>query len=226
MADPLSSNEYDPRSMPMRSVEDSAPVESYDTGLLEAPVVGGEVTNTPVIDTPTDNPTAARTDAQVPAASAGQNTPIQLYEERLVTQTQRVKTGEVKISKRVVTDSASADIPVTKEKIIIEIESIYTGETRIDIGDARTAEDGSVHMDIYEEQALSCRRIVPYQSVSVRKEIVSDMVTAQEVLRREELDIVTESVQADGSVVNNTVLSSPETDGSRMVEERFRTNLD
>lgn len=185
MTPPPSSNEHDSRSIPMRSVEDSAPVDAYTLGLTEAPVAArGEVVDSSV-DSSTVNP--------------DENAPIQLYEERLVTQTQRVKTGEVKISKKIVTNSASADIPVTKEKIIIEIESIYTGETRIDIGEARTAEDGSVHMDIYEEQALSCRRIVPYQNVSVRKEIVTDTVTAQELLRREELDIVTERVQADGS---------------------------
>ncbi|MEM8502092.1 MAG: YsnF/AvaK domain-containing protein [Cyanobacteria bacterium P01_D01_bin.1] len=183
MTNPTSGNAHDSLSIPMRSVEDSAPVESHDLGLVEAPVAARAT----VPET--------RAEVQAPAATAAvdieenNSRPIQLYEERLVTQTQRVKTGEVKISKRVVTDSASADIPVTKEKIVIEIESIYTGETRIDIGEARAAEDGSVHMDIYEEQALSCRRIIPYQNVSVRKEVVADTVTAQEVLRREEVEI-------------------------------------
>lgn len=118
--------------------------------------------------------------------------PIQLYEERLITQKQRVKTGEIKISKRTVTESVDAAIPVTKEKVIIEIESIYGGETRVDIGDAQVDEDGAVRMGIYEEQAEVCRRIVPYQNVSVRKEIVQDVATTQETLRREELDVQTE----------------------------------
>lgn len=182
MTDPLSRNQHDPLSVPMRSVEDSAPVESYDAGLVEAPVAASGV----VSETQASVQTTAATPERDPRS------PLQLYEERLVPQVQRVKTGEVKISKRVVTDSASANIPVKKEKIVIEIESIYTGDTRIDIGEARAAEDGSVHMDIYEEQALSCRRIVPYQNVSVRKEIVADTVTAQEVLRREELEIATQ----------------------------------
>jgi len=222
MTDPLSGNEYDSISMPMRSVEDSAPVDSDDFGLVETPVAATDAASR----TGTVNQTDIPTGMQAPVASTGGNTPIQLYEERLVTQTRRIKTGEVKISKKVVTDNASAEIPVTKEKIIIEIESIYTGETRIDIGDARTAEDGSVHMDIYEEQALSCRRIVPYQSVSVRKEVVTDTVTAQEMLRREELDIVTEHVQSDGSVLSGIGSNSTEATGSRMVEERFSANLD
>ncbi|MEL6606360.1 MAG: DUF2382 domain-containing protein, partial [Cyanobacteria bacterium J06614_10] len=59
--------------------------------------------------------------------------PIQLFEERLVTQTQRVKTGEVKISKHIVTETAEASVPVTKEKIVIEIESVYGGQTHVDL---------------------------------------------------------------------------------------------
>ncbi len=115
--------------------------------------------------------------------------PIQLYEERLVTQKQRVKTGEVTISRRTVTETTNAAVPVTKEKVIIEIESIYGGETRVDFGDAQVGEDGTVRMGIYEEQAEVCRRIVPYQNVSVRKEVVQDVARTQETLRREELDM-------------------------------------
>lgn len=118
--------------------------------------------------------------------------PIQLHEERFFTQKQRVKTGEVKISKRTITDTSDADIPITREKVIIEIESIYSGQTRIDFGDAEVAEDGTVRMGIYEEQAEVCRRIVPYQNVSVHKEVVQDVVRTQQTIRREELEVTTE----------------------------------
>ncbi len=203
MTDPINAGDRTPSSIPMRSLEDSIPVESSapiseeftptrETITEREPVAQTlppeteAVTKTP----PVQPPTASSTVASDPIG--GSNLPIQLYEERLVTQTRRIKTGEVKISKRIVTDSASADIPVTREKIIIEIESIYNGETRLNIGDAETAEDGSIRMDIYEDQALSCRTIVPYQTVSVRKEIVTETVTAQETIRREEIDISTE----------------------------------
>ena len=118
--------------------------------------------------------------------------PIQLYEERLTTQKQRIKTGEVKISKQTITETSDTNIPITREKVIIEIESIYSGQTRVDFGDAEVAADGTVRMGIYEEQAEVCRRIVPYQNVSVRKEAVQDIVSTQQVVRREELDVRTE----------------------------------
>ncbi len=203
MTDPINAGDRTPSSIPMRSLEESIPVESSapiseefaatrETITEREPAAQTLLTETSsVVKTPPVQPPAASsTVASDPVGSS--NLPIQLYEERLVTQTRRIKTGEVKISKRIVTDSASADIPVTREKIIIEIESIYSGETRLDIGDAETAEDGSIRMGIYEDQALSCRTIVPYQNVSVRKEVVTDTVTAQETIRREEIDITTE----------------------------------
>lgn len=121
-----------------------------------------------------------------------QDRPIQLYEERLSTQKHRVKTGEVRISKRTVTETANTAVPITKEKVIIEIESVYGGETRVDFGDAQVDEDGSVRMDIYEDQAEVCRRVEPYQNVSVRKEVVQDVVRIQEPLRREELAVASD----------------------------------
>lgn len=150
---------------------------------------------TPETNLTSSSPTPDRTPHPAP--------PIQLYEERLVTQKQRIKTGEVKISKQTITETTDADIPITREKVIIEIESIYSGQTRVDFGDAEVAEDGTVRMGIYEEQAEVCRRIVPYQNVSVRKEVVQDMVRTQQVVRREELDVQTDGnpgvVQTDAS---------------------------
>ena len=205
MTDPLNAGDRTSSSIPMRSVEDSVPVESSVPRMEETTSTRETIESEPVRQTLPVEPAVVETSpvapppVETPVTSEAAvedlndlNSPIQLYEERLVTQTQRVKTGEVKISKRIVTGTSSANIPVTKEKIIIEIESIYGGETRLDIGDAETAEDGSIRMDIYEEQALSCREIVPYQNVSVRKEIVADTVTAQETLRREEIEVTTE----------------------------------
>ncbi len=115
--------------------------------------------------------------------------PIQLYAERLLTHKQRIKTGEVKISKRMVSESSHSQIPILREKVIIEIESIYGGETRVNFGEAQVSEDGSVHMDIYEEQAQVCRQVVPCQTIAIRKEVVEDVVTIKQTIRREELDI-------------------------------------
>lgn len=183
--------------------DDSQPLEAgqaremYQMTSLEQslPVEMGSLTGRPVAavsEKVVTEPLPQETVQQIDQPLSSGERPIQLYEERLVTQKQRVKTGEIKISKRTVTESVDAAVPVTKEKVIIEIESIYGGETKVDFGDAQVDEAGVVRMGIYEEQAEVCRQIVPYQNVSVRKEIVQDVVRAQEMLRREELDIQTD----------------------------------
>ncbi len=179
----------------MMPLEQSLPVEATLAGGAVTAVVSEQAVTEPIPE------------AAVQPQSSGER-PIQLYEERLVTQKQRVKTGEIKISKRTVTESVEAAVPITREKVIIEIESIYGGETRVDFGDAQVDEDGAMRMGIYEEQAEVCRRIVPYQNVSVRKEIVQDVVRAQETLRREELDVQTEG--APYVEINSEIDSSVE----------------
>lgn len=136
----------------------------------------------------------AETNAAVSSASSHTNVQtngeiIPLFEERLETRKQRLKTGEIKISKQTVTDTVDFEVPVMREKVVIEIESIYAGQTRVDFDQAEVDDDGNIRMGIYEEQAEVCRRIVPYQNVSVRKEVVQDTVQAQQVLRREKLDV-------------------------------------
>lgn len=160
---------------------------SYETAVVEIPLEESVAVED---SAPVEGVAVARVASAVGQPQpAPQDRPIQLYEERLVTSKQRVKTGEVKISKRTVTESVGSEIPITREKVIIEIESIYAGETRVDFGDAEVGEDGTVRMGIYEDQAEVCRRVVPYQNVAIRKEVISDIVPIQQTIRREELDI-------------------------------------
>ena len=126
---------------------------------------------------------------QAQGNSAPDTAPISLYEERLNVRKKRIKTGEVKISKQVITETSEASVPIRKEKIVIEIESIYGGASNIQIEEAEVAADGSVQMDIYEERAEVCRQVVPYQNVSIKKEVIEDVVTTTETLRREEISI-------------------------------------
>ncbi len=163
-------------------VEDSVPVD----GISPLTATNGYDT-TSVSDRPSLEQPELQRDSSYSQPS--KNLPIQLYEEQLVTSKQRIKTGEVKISKRTVVEESHNQIPVTREKVVIEIESIYGGETRVNFGDAKVSEDGSVQMDIYEEQAQVCRRVVPYQSIAVRKELIEDVVEIEQTVRREELSV-------------------------------------
>lgn len=111
---------------------------------------------------------------------------LKLYEERLIADKQRQKTGEVKVTKRVETETASATVPVEKEKIIIEFTpatgTVTTGNT-----DFRETE--VARMDVHEETADIRKETFARGEVTVRKEVEQETVTGQETLRREEVDV-------------------------------------
>lgn len=117
---------------------------------------------------------------------------IFLYEERLVMDTHREKTGEVIIKKQIETEQVEASVPIQKEKIIIEIESI--GRIHVHTPD-EVLREGAAHIDIYQDQLDIRKEAVIRQEVSVRKEIEEEIVTVDETLRREKLNL-----EQEGSV--------------------------
>lgn len=113
---------------------------------------------------------------------------LRLYEERLVADRQRHKTGEVSVSKRVETSTSEVSVPVQKEKIVIEVTSTG-GPTQVTAGNQTIGSDETIHMDIHEETANIHKQTVPHQEINVRKVVEQDTVHAKETVRREELDI-------------------------------------
>lgn len=113
---------------------------------------------------------------------------LRLYEERLVANKTRQKTGSVSVSKRIETEVGTAEVPVQKEKIVIEIESVK-GSTRVNVPN-NSFQDGEVtRLEVYEDQAEIRKEPVVYQEINIRKETETDVVTARETLRREELQV-------------------------------------
>lgn len=188
----------------MSSVEDSVPVELSvpveQSGLKYVPLQPMTQSNyRPTIVEPVDQPHAE----PVPLSGTvvrdeRQQSPdvdhdpdhhrVQLYEERLVADKYQQKTGEVTISKRIEINQTETSLPLRKEKIIIEIESVG-GVTRVNTPTGNVQNGESVHMDLYGEQANLRKEPVVYQEVNIRKEVKTDVVTARETLRREELDV-------------------------------------
>lgn len=116
---------------------------------------------------------------------------LKLYEERLIANKERHKAGEVAIGKRVETETARVAVPVEKERVVIE-RTTPTDVTPIDARNADFREGDVVRMDIYEETPDIHKETVVREEVRVRKVTEQDTVTAEETLRREELDIDTE----------------------------------
>jgi len=114
---------------------------------------------------------------------------LRLYEERLITNKQRQKTGEVTVGKRVETETARVSVPVEKERVVIERTTPTGAGTPVAPGEAAFQEGTVAHVDIYEEKADVHKEAFVREQVNIRKEVEQDTVTAEEQIRREELDV-------------------------------------
>jgi uncharacterized protein (TIGR02271 family) len=121
------------------------------------------------------------------------NQPIRLYEERLIADKSRMKTGDVTISKRIDTETAEVSIPIEKERVVIE----RTAPTNMSAADATHAfKNGEVaRVEVYEEQANVHKEAFVREEVNVRKETDQTLVTKKEEIRSEELEIDTGGVE-------------------------------
>ncbi|MFH7026499.1 MAG: DUF2382 domain-containing protein [Heteroscytonema crispum UTEX LB 1556] len=123
--------------------------------------------------------------------SEGDNQTLKLYEERLIANKQRQKTGEVSIGKHVETETARVAVPVEKERVVIERTSPTNLTSQSAPRDA--FREGEVaRMDIYEETPDIHKEAVVREEVRVKKVVEHDTVETQEKVRREELDIDTQ----------------------------------
>jgi uncharacterized protein (TIGR02271 family) len=124
-----------------------------------------------------------------------QNHPnLKLYEERLIASKTRQKAGESVISKRVETETANASVDVTKERVVIE-RMPASSETATMIGDAAFQEGEVARVEVYEEVPEFRKETFVREEVRVSKVVDQDTATAQETLRREELDIDSSPVE-------------------------------
>ena len=117
-----------------------------------------------------------------------QDQKIKLYEERVVTNKSRQKTGEVAIGKKVETQTAQVSVPIEKERVIIE-RTTPTSSTQVTPGATAFQEGEVARMEVYEETADIHKEAFVREEVNIRKEVTQDTVTANETIRREELDV-------------------------------------
>lgn len=122
---------------------------------------------------------------------------LKLYEERLVANKERFRTGTVTVGKRVETETASVSVPVEKERVIVE-RTTPTSTSVVTPGDNAFRDGEVARVEVYEETADIEKQAFVREEVNVRKEVEHDTVEARETIRREELDIET-----DGNAVVN-----------------------
>ena len=120
---------------------------------------------------------------------------IRLYEERLMFNKQREKSGEVAVGKRVETETAEVVVPIEKERIVVERKDAVDG-TVVNPGTVDFDGGEVARIEVYEETADIDKQAFVREEVSIRKEVERNTVEASETIRREELE-----VEADGDVI-------------------------
>ncbi|MBW4479071.1 MAG: DUF2382 domain-containing protein [Tolypothrix brevis GSE-NOS-MK-07-07A] len=131
---------------------------------------------------------------------------LKLYEERLVANKTRVKTGEVSVGKHIQTETARVSVPVEKDRVVIERITPTTSEAVTDSRELKFEEGEVARIELYEETPDIHKETFVREEVRVRKVVDKETVEAQETIRREELDIDTQGdlhVNKSGSNVKN-----------------------
>ncbi|MEG4073688.1 DUF2382 domain-containing protein [Microcoleus sp. Pol14C2] len=124
---------------------------------------------------------------------------LKLYEERLIANKHRAKTGEVAVGKRVETETARASVPIEKERVVIDRVTPVEAGRVVSVGEADFQSGEVARMEVYEETADIHKEAFVREEVNVRKEVVRSTVEGEETLRREELDVKTDGT----AVVDN-----------------------
>ncbi|MBD6616616.1 DUF2382 domain-containing protein [Komarekiella sp. 'clone 1'] len=119
------------------------------------------------------------------------NQTFRLYEERLIANKHRVKTGEVAVSKHIETETARVAVPVQKERVLIERVPPTPGGTVIDPNELKFQEGEVARIEVYEEMPNIHKEAFVREEIRVKKVVERDTVEAQDVIRREELDVNT-----------------------------------
>lgn len=114
---------------------------------------------------------------------------LKLYEERLIANKTRQKTGEVSVGKHVETETVHATVPVEKERLVIN-RVTPADSTAVDPSNVPSFEEGEVaRVELYEESPDIRKEAFVREEVQVRKEVDRDTVEADETIRKEQLDI-------------------------------------
>ncbi len=119
------------------------------------------------------------------------NQTFRLYEERLIANKHRIKTGEVTVGKHIETENARVAVPIQKERVLIERVTPTAGKTVVDPNELKFQEGEVARIEVYEETPNIHKEAFVREEIRVKKVVERDTVEAQDTIRREELDVNT-----------------------------------
>jgi uncharacterized protein (TIGR02271 family) len=110
---------------------------------------------------------------------------IELREEELQAETERVQAGEVRLRKEVVNDTKTIEVPVTREEVVVERHSVSGRQT----SDQNIGDNEEIRIPLMEEEVRVEKTPVVREEVSVSKRAVQETRQVSDTVRREEARI-------------------------------------
>ena len=108
---------------------------------------------------------------------------LERREERLNVDKDTRQVGSARVSKRVVEDTQSVDVPVTREELVIERRAVDRP------ADHDTVSEDAVEVPVYEEQVRTSKDARVVEELEIGKTAKTDTERVSETVRREEFDI-------------------------------------
>src|ERR671933_505278 len=164
----------------IRSVDGEAIHLSVAKDRLDEFEADGEYDGTPVERT-TTTATARETPAARRAGIEAEQT-LELREEELSARKHSVETGRVELTKEVVSEQRTIDVPVTHEEVTIERRAVDHQPSDSPL----RATDETISIPVREEQVEVEKQPVVYEEVNVGKRAVQDTEHVSETVRREQ----------------------------------------
>ena len=116
---------------------------------------------------------------------------IQLAEEELHVNKERVQAGEVKVGKHVVSEQKSVTVPVEHEEVVVTRHKVDREADPSQIG----ADSATVKVPVMAEQVSTNVTARVVEEVEVGKRVVQEQKTVTDTVRKEKLDM-----DSDGNV--------------------------
>jgi len=107
---------------------------------------------------------------------------LQLREEELRAEKERVQAGEVRLHKEIVKEKKTIEVPVTKEEVIVERHPVAGRQP----SDRDIGKDEEIRIPVMEEQVRIEKTPVVKEEVSVKKRAVQETKQVSDTVKREE----------------------------------------
>jgi uncharacterized protein (TIGR02271 family) len=118
-------------------------------------------------------------------SDAGDTQRVELREEELRAQKERVQAGEVRVRKEVVTEKKTIDVPVTREEVVVERHRVAGSKP----ADEDIGQDEEIRIPVMEEEVRVEKTPVVKEEVTLSKRQVQETRKVSDTVRREEARI-------------------------------------